>query len=80
MHDDNVFHFQEGPVITDSGDDFHEGPVIKDTGAGSNFEYPSDTSNNINVQDFLEENGQTLEQRFFFGGNREGAACTTPTG
>ena len=40
----------------------------------------SSTSNKINLQEFLEENGETPASRFIFGGNREGASCTTPNG
>ena len=40
----------------------------------------SSTSNKINLQEFLEENGETPASRFIFGGNREGASCTTPSG
>ena len=40
----------------------------------------SSTSSKINLQEFLEENGETPASRFIFGGNREGASCTTPNG
>ena len=65
-----------------SANTFHdtEGPIIKsEIEEGNGFEFPS-TTQKINLQEFLEENGETPTNRFIFGGNREGASCTTPTG
>merc|ERR1719367_447050 len=80
---DNSFEFSEaGNDHLGSANTFHdtEGPIIKsEIEEGNGFEFPS-TSQKINLQEFLEENGETPANRFIFGGNREGASCTTPTG
>ena len=82
-HPDNSFEFSgPGNDHPGSGNTFHdtEGPIIKsEIDEGNGFEFPS-TSQKINLQEFLEENGETPTNRFIFGGNREGASCTTPTG
>jgi len=81
FHPDNSFEFSgPGNDHPGSGNSFHdtEGAIIKSE-EGNGFEFPS-TSQKINLQEFLEENGETPTNRFIFGGNREGASCTTPTG
>ena len=49
--------------------------------ASNSFDFPSSTSQDINLQDYLKDNGENPPvKRFFFGGNREGSPCVTPTG
>jgi len=57
-----------------------EGPIIKSEIEEINDVEVSSISQEINLQEFLEENGETPANRFIFGGNREGSSCTTPNG
>jgi len=77
--DNNEKDFQEFPDYHDQDNsfDFHEDPNIK---SQNSFKYPSTESTNVNIQDFLQENGETPGNRFFFGGSSEGESCTTPNG
>ena len=77
--DNNEKDFQEFPDYHDQQNsfDFHENPNIK---SQNSFKYPSTQSTNVNIQDFLQENGETPGNRFFFGGSSEGESCTTPNG
>ena len=52
---------------------------IEDT---DNFQFSSGSSQDINLQDYLKDNGENpdVATRFIFGGDRKGSPCVTPTG